>query len=51
VNDGVVRDIELVQDFEELPNMHVVLDHAGGIFIGFWVFLCDFRPFFLADMG
>jgi hypothetical protein len=32
-HDGVVGDAEFVEQVEELADMHVVLDHAGGVFV------------------
>ena len=33
VDDGVVGNLQLVEQVEQLPHMHVVLDHAGRVFV------------------
>ena len=34
VNDGVVGDAQLIQQVQQLTHMHVMFDHACGVFIG-----------------
>ncbi len=51
VDDRLVGDTEFIENFQELPDVHVVLDHAGGVFIGMRIPLGSLGAAFGADVG
>ena len=51
VDDSVVGDLELIEHFEELTDVHVVFDHATGVFVSTGVLSLDSGHFLSTNVG